>query len=223
MKSIIEKNRLADICHELIDMILKMRIKNDFGNILDFQNNINSSLIQIEHDTENNDISSQEFENAKFALVAFIDEMVITSDWAEKESWVADPLQMKLYNRFDAGEEFFRRLNSLKINSTQHRDSLEVYYLCLGLGFKGKFAMDQQRSLEAIVKNCYEEFIKKTGSESNQLSPFPLPLQDDRGTDKSKIPIKYIGLGVFGLVVLFYIIITFVSINAAENSIINIF
>ncbi|MEJ2055658.1 MAG: ImcF-related family protein, partial [Calditrichaceae bacterium] len=63
MKSIIEKNRLADICHELIDMILKMRIKNDFGNILDFQNNINSSLIQIEHDTENNDISSQEFEH----------------------------------------------------------------------------------------------------------------------------------------------------------------
>ncbi len=81
-------------------------------------------------------LSRDDFEEARFAVCAWIDEAILKSSWAEKDVWMKDQLQRQYYNTTDAGEEFFDRLNALGLHQ---REAREVYYLCLAMGFSGRY------------------------------------------------------------------------------------
>jgi type VI secretion system protein ImpK len=77
-----------------------------------------------------------DFDLARFAVVAWIDESMMNSTWRHKEKWQKQLLQRQYYQTADAGEIFFERLNGI---GPHQRDVREVYYLCLALGFKGRY------------------------------------------------------------------------------------
>jgi type VI secretion system protein ImpK len=75
-----------------------------------------------------------------FALVAFADEMILTSKLPFRAEWADQPLQLTYFNENAAGEEFFTRLEtSRRPGEPAAAEVLESYYLCLSLGFKGRF------------------------------------------------------------------------------------
>lgn len=80
--------------------------------------------------------SQEDYDQARFAVCAWVDEAMLGSSWPQKNSWQREQLQRLYYNTTDAGEEVFERLNCLGFHQHQVR---EVYYLCLALGFKGRF------------------------------------------------------------------------------------
>lgn len=85
-------------------------------------------------------ISDGEVQSAKYALVALVDETVLLSELPLKDEWLGRPLQMQYFDEFAAGEEFYNKLEALRlVRSPQGADVLEVYHLCMTLGFKGKF------------------------------------------------------------------------------------
>lgn len=80
-------------------------------------------------------ITDKEIAEARYAIVAFIDERVLRSNWPGRIEWMNQPLQLQLYNEFAAGENFFIRMRALM--QAGESKALEVYYLCLSLGFVG--------------------------------------------------------------------------------------
>lgn len=81
-------------------------------------------------------VPREEYDAARFAVCAWIDEAILASPWADKVHWLNDRLQRFFYNTTDAGEEFFQRLTTLGL---LQREVREVYYLCLALGFAGRY------------------------------------------------------------------------------------
>ncbi len=77
-----------------------------------------------------------DYEQARFALCAWVDGAILSSRWQQKNRWLNDQLQRLHYNTTDAGEEFFVRLGNIGFHQ---RDVREVYYLCLALGFTGRY------------------------------------------------------------------------------------
>ncbi|MBN2254537.1 MAG: DotU family type IV/VI secretion system protein [Deltaproteobacteria bacterium] len=76
------------------------------------------------------------WDSARFALCAWIDEMVMCSSWEGQSAWVHRQLQRMYYGSTNAGEEFFERLEEL---APEAKDIREVYAYCLALGFKGRY------------------------------------------------------------------------------------
>lgn len=76
------------------------------------------------------------FDQARFVVCAWVDEVLLGSGWREKGLWQREQLQRIYYQTTDAGVELFERLNNLGFHDNDLR---EVYYLCLTLGFKGRF------------------------------------------------------------------------------------
>lgn len=76
-----------------------------------------------------------EFELAKRALVYWIDEVLISSDWEEAGWWSHHTLERHFFDSRERAWRFFekaavaRQLDSL--------DALETFYLCACLGFQG--------------------------------------------------------------------------------------
>lgn len=79
-------------------------------------------------------------DQAKYALVAMIDEVVLASRWSMRDEWMRRPLAAEMFSEFNAGEEFFRRLEQLGRIGRPDPHALgvmEVYATCLALGFRG--------------------------------------------------------------------------------------
>lgn len=58
-------------------------------------------------------VAAQEFQDARFAVCAWMDEMVLGSAWEGKAQWLHQPLQRTVYNTVNAGDEYFERLDAL--------------------------------------------------------------------------------------------------------------
>lgn len=79
---------------------------------------------------------ASDVEDARFALVAWIDEVIATSGWRNASEWERDPLQAQLFGTRNAGLEFYKRMERLK---KPNAAALEVFFYCLTLGFQGEY------------------------------------------------------------------------------------
>jgi len=80
--------------------------------------------------------SRDDYDQARFAVCAWVDEALLKSPWVHRNLWLKDQLQRSFYNTTDGGEEFFQRLSAIGLHQ---REAREVYYLCLALGFTGRY------------------------------------------------------------------------------------
>lgn len=74
---------------------------------------------------------------ARYALTAVVDETVMLSDMEARDEWLSSPLQLRYFDEVTAGEEFYNRIDLLRM--ARKHSVLEVYWLCLAFGFKGKY------------------------------------------------------------------------------------
>jgi type VI secretion system protein ImpK len=81
-------------------------------------------------------VPPEDYDLARFAICAWVDEALLNSAWGQKGLWQREQLQRLYYRTTDAGEEFFERLNAVGF---QQREVREVFYLCLALGFMGRY------------------------------------------------------------------------------------
>ena len=80
--------------------------------------------------------SWDEYDAARFAVCAWVDERVMAAGWDQSARWRAEPLQRLYYGTTEAGEKFFDRLRQMGAAQNAVR---EVYFLCLALGFEGRY------------------------------------------------------------------------------------
>ena len=120
---------------------------------------------------------------ATFAAVAFLDESVLNSQNPIFADWARKPLQEELFGTHIAGEVFFQNLQQLlgRNDSADLADLLEVHYLCLLLGFGGRYSIGNRGEL-AQVMNLTAEKIRRTRGPFGALSPaWMLPAETVRG------------------------------------------
>jgi type VI secretion system protein ImpK len=114
----------------------------------------------------------EDVELATFAVIAFLDESILNLRSPVFADWPKQPLQEQRYGHHIAGEIFFKNLANLLGRNDTHdlADILEVYYLCLLLGFAGKYSLGGKGDLYAVQQQTGEKIlrIRKTTAD---LSP----------------------------------------------------
>jgi type VI secretion system protein ImpK len=113
------------------------------GNSQDFRVSIRAALKAAMEQAKALAYSSEINQLAFFAIVAFLDESVLKAQNPGFADWAQRPLQEEMFGHNRAGEVFFDHLQSLLIrqDSPETADCLEVYCLCMLLGFKGRYAL----------------------------------------------------------------------------------
>ena len=101
-------------------------------------------LTKSEECVRKGSFSHEDYDQARFMICAWVDESILASGWQHKSQWQREQLQRLYYNTTDAGEEAFERLNGLTFHQ---KDVRELYYLCLALGFKGRFLKPEDEYL----------------------------------------------------------------------------
>jgi len=79
---------------------------------------------------------------ARYLLCSFIDEIVSTSPWGQSHRWGQESLLSYFHNETYGGEGFFKLLDRAQQLPVKYLDLLELMYVCLSLGFAGRYRVD---------------------------------------------------------------------------------
>ena len=132
---------------------------------------------------EEGNFPPDEYDMARFAVFAWIDEAILNSGWKEKNRWQGELLQHVHFQTTDAGELFYERLNTVGL---QQRDLREVYYLCLAIGFTGRHCHPGDEFLLNQLKNSNLKLLSGSSSGPPQLDRtvlFPEAYSDPGGKE----------------------------------------
>ena len=168
--------------------------------------------------------SQEDYDLARFAIFAWIDETILSSSWKERNRWLGQQLQREYYNTSDAGEIFFEKLNAVGLHQ---RDVREVYYLCLAIGFMGRYCKDGDEFLLNQLKSSNLKLLTGSSSgitslESSELFPEAYPMDNEsQQYSKSKYRFSSFTLLCLGFPIVLYfvlfIVYRFILNNVGEN------
>lgn len=104
---------------------------------------------------------------AKYAYCALVDETVLGSQSAVRDAWARKPLQLELFGEQLAGENFFVRLDELRREGARRVQVLEVFHMCLLLGFQGRYMIeDGTEKLGLLCDRLGDEIANLKGRRS---------------------------------------------------------
>ncbi len=163
-------NPLLEITGHLFDRVMPLRAGGSDAPD-DLHEKIMEGFDTFERLAFENQIPAADVQHAKFALATFIDEAVMASSWPRRMEWMSDPLQLKLFGEHLGGEVFFVRLGELRQRGEQNRHLLELYYVCLQLGFEGVYKLRGLEKLMALQVDLRSQIDGFQGVPDPRLAP----------------------------------------------------
>lgn len=102
-------------------------------------------------------------EAASYCVCALLDEIVLNSEWGQSGQWSASSLLSEFHSQTWAGTHFFELVD--KSMRTPNTELLTLQYLCLSLGFKGKFRVEDRghEQLDALRDKLYQQICADRG------------------------------------------------------------
>lgn len=170
-KTIGGRKDIEGLCTDLFLIVIRMRESEDLGEPAALRKLINYYLDLFEKNCKTIGISNEAIFNAKYAIVALIDETVLSVPGVCKDYWLTRPLQLDLFGDNLAGEEFYNKLQKLEMNPEKNKDVLEIYYLCLSLGFEGKYKLYNGEERITIMEELGRKLRRTRMRASTGISP----------------------------------------------------
>jgi type VI secretion system protein ImpK len=157
-------------------------------------------------------VSSEDSVVARYVLCTFVDSAVLNTPWGAQGDWAGQSLLVLFHKEVGGGEKFFEILERLRGNPSRYIDLIELVYVCLALGYEGKYRHDPsgQGRLAELQHDLYgliREQRQVRGDE--ELSPHWKGVEDRRNPIVRYVPWWMVAAA--GLVILTG---TFVTLHA---------
>ncbi|WP_346830254.1 type IVB secretion system protein IcmH/DotU [Pseudomonas abietaniphila] len=167
----VAKPTLKDLVQDFISMALIVRRGRQVTSISAFEASVDAFFTTLERDARSANYSVDQVKDTQYALCAFLDESVLRSGDNElRRHFELSPLQFRYFGVHLAGQGFFEKIDALRADVKTNLDVLEVYHLCLALGFEGKFGLSEKDQLRYLA-NTLGQDIARYRKTPKALSP----------------------------------------------------
>lgn len=136
MPSRVTVGRLSDVFLPLLAYMRGFELLPT-GSAEDLAAQLNKLIGDAQTQALNQGFNADAFADGLFPVTAWVDERVsLLHHWESVHVWQAYLLQKRYFRTTHAGVRFFEALEELEADNL---DVLELYFLCLCMGFKGKY------------------------------------------------------------------------------------
>ena len=162
---------VSTLCTDLFLIIIRMREAEDLGDPSALRKLITYYIGLFEKNCKAIGMAEDSILEAKYAMVALIDETVLSVPGACRDYWISMPMQLDYFGDNLAGHEFFEKLQKMLLQPENKKDVLEVYFLCLSLGFEGKYRLFNPEERVTIMDDLGRKIRRTRIRVSAELSP----------------------------------------------------
>jgi type VI secretion system protein ImpK len=217
------KNDLVTFAGPIFDLVLRLKAGIVApSNALRPQ--VASMLEDFEKRAERYRFNPKIVQVSKFALAAFVDETVLTNNFPLRAEWEKYALQLEYFGEQLAGNKFFDKLEAMLNQIEVTQDAVEIYYVCMLLGFKGRYAVYEQEKLLATMQNAANALVKVGKIKQVELSPNWVANDQPKPPEKRGMPVwaKMGALGGLCLAVIVYLVMFLMSSKFLQDTMENL-
>jgi type VI secretion system protein ImpK len=196
-------NPLLAAANPLLDVVPQLRAALQHPNPSGLHDFLAKGIRTFEARAQQAGVKPEAIIAARYALCTLLDETVTSTPWGGSGTWARNSLLVMFHNEASGGEKFFQLLSKLAEDPATNRDLLELMYICLALGFKGRYQVinDGKATLEALRERLAQMLRKQQGEYERALSPHWQGVEVKRKTLFTALPL-WIALGGLGLLML---------------------
>jgi type VI secretion system protein ImpK len=127
-------------------------------------------------------VPSEDAVVARYVLCTFLDSAVLNTPWGAQGDWAGQSLLVLFHKEVSGGEKFFDILERLRSNPSRYIDLIELVYVCLALGYEGKYRHDPsgQGQLAQLQRDLYRLIREQRQLHDEGLSPHWKGVEDRR-------------------------------------------
>ena len=172
-------NELISSAMPLIHYAMSLLTINNLVDISDIRTQLISDISRFENKAEQCFSDHSQIIAARYLLCSFIDEIVSTSPWGQSHCWSQESLLSYFHNETYGGEGFFKLLDRAQQKPASYLDLLELMYVCLSLGFAGRYRVDSDglTKLEGVRESMMSTIMqcRVPGNQSLVVGEIPPP------------------------------------------------
>lgn len=203
----IGSNNLIEIATPLLALAVRIRDMDEIEDIARLHAQVENEIRGFAKEVENQGYDSASILGARYCMCAMIDESVLSQIWGAESQWPMRPMLSIFHNETWGGEKFFTILDRVFDESHRFQDLLRFLYLCMALGFEGKYHVmhNGQQKLEALMTRAVELVEKNNGPIPDKfINPEPnIHVQAQRL--RKQVPIALIATGAAMLLVVIFV------------------
>ena len=119
---------------------------------------------------------------ARYVLCTMLDEAVLNAPWGEHSGWAQKTLLVTFHSESYGGAKFFQILERLSADFSKHIDLIELMYICLALGFAGRYQIESggRAKLADIQEDLYRRIQAQRAKPADELAPHWRGIEDRR-------------------------------------------
>lgn len=178
----ISLNPLVAAASALLSEVVRLKHSFETEDLHGLHQRLSGAIKLFEHRALHDGAESSQVMAARYVLCTVVDEAVVTTPWGNESEWSQMSLLSSFHNETFGGEKFFQLLERLSRNPVKHLPMLELMYLCLSLGFEGKYRVLPRGmlELEAVRDSLYRQIRQMRGDVPREISPHWQGLKDTR-------------------------------------------
>jgi type VI secretion system protein ImpK len=210
--------RLALALQEILTVTVRLRSgKQVAADAESFRLHAKQVLAAAEQEARAAGYAGADVRVALFAVVAFLDESVLNSGQPMFADWPRRPLQDELFGGHLGGEMFFQYLQQAleRDDAPELADLLEVFELCLLLGFQGRYSVGGAGELQLVTQRVGDKIARIRGP-LGELSPAWQPPADQLAPVARDPWVRRLAVGIGVLAAL--VVVLFVVYRLALGS-----
>lgn len=160
------ETRLGPVCDhasKLLSLAVRLQGAEQVEDIAELRRQCMDLVREYQASLKAAELTPDTVEIASYCVCALIDEIVLNSNWGESGHWAANSLLSEFHSQTWSGAYFFDLVATAR--RTANIDVMMLQYLCLSLGFKGKYRVEArgQEELDTLRDCLYHEICASRG------------------------------------------------------------
>ena len=152
IKKLAAANPLLAAANPLLMMLQTLRTATAPGDVVDLRNRLIALIRDFEAACEKAGVPTIECNIANYAMCTVVDECVQMTPWGGSSNWAQQSLLIHFHQENWGGEKFFDILNRLAASPAKYQALLELMYVCLALGFTGRFGVRGPEGRQSLIE-----------------------------------------------------------------------
>ncbi len=210
-------NPLVDAATALLALSGQLRNTASHPDVAGLREHVLQQIKLFEQSARSSGVTPEVVLAARYIICAFLDETVLRTPWGSESVWSTKSLLSTLHNETWGGEKFFLILDRMLQEPTSNLDILELMYICLSLGFEGKFGVMEtgRTKLLEVQDNLFRTIRMQRSEFERELSPHWKGVEDRRNLLVRYVPLWVVGALAGVLILATYAGFRFILDNSA--------
>lgn len=219
-KLIFGGSALLSTAAPLLQLLARLRNTANQPDAADLRERATRELRNFETTARDAGVPMEQLRPAHYALCASLDDVVLNTPWGSTGVWDQRSLVSTFHQEVRSGERFFDLLGQMKANPGSFLPVLELMYLCLSLGFMGRYRLAPRGpgEIEKLREDLYTIITRQRQAAEQDLSPQWMGATAPYKPSRAALPVWVVG--VLGLAAIAGLFVWFsTSLNATSDDV----